>query len=85
MHTTHLRNVGGSVMLPIPPEFLKQLHLDANSSVSIAIENGRLIIQPKAPPRYTLDELMAQTDPAALAAAKDDMFTMSGPVGRELL
>ncbi|CAN7259128.1 AbrB/MazE/SpoVT family DNA-binding domain-containing protein [Acidovorax delafieldii] len=85
MYTTHLRNVGGSVMLIIPPEFLKVLHLEVGASVSIAIENGRLIIQPKAPPRYTLDELIAQTDPAALAAAKADMFTMSGPVGRELL
>lgn len=85
MYTTHLRDVGGSVMLTIPPEFLKLLHLDAGSSVSIAIESGVLIIQPKAPPRYTLDELIIQTDPAALAAAKADVFTMSGPVGRELL
>lgn len=85
MYTTHLRNVGGSVMLTIPPEFLKVLHLDIGASVNIAIKDGRLIIQSKAPPRYTLDELIAQTDPAALAAAKADMFTMSGPVGRELL
>lgn len=85
MYTTPLRDVGSSVMLTFPPEFLKVLHLDAGSSVSIAIENGRLIIQPKAPPRYTLDELISQTDSAALAAAKADMFTMSGPVGRELL
>ena len=85
MYTTHLRDVGGSVMLTIPPELLKVLHLDAGSSVSIAIENSRLIIQSKAPPRYTLDELIAQTDPASLAAAKADMFTMSGPVGKELL
>lgn len=85
MYTTHLRNVGGSVMLTIPPEFLKVLHLDIGASVSVGIENGRLIIQPKASPCYTLDELTAQTDPAALAAAKADMFTMCGPVGRELL
>lgn len=85
MYITHLRKVGGSVMLPIPPGFLNQLHLDAGASVSISVENGCLIIEPKVAPRYTLEELIAQTDPAALAAAKADLFATSGPVGRELL
>lgn len=85
MYITLLRYVGDTVMLPIPPEFLSHLHLDAGASVNISLENGRLIIESKAKPRYTLEELIAQTDPAALAAAKADMFMMSGPVGRELL
>lgn len=85
MYITHLRNAGGLVMLPIPPGFLNQLHLHAGASVNISIENGRLIIEPKDKPRYTLEELITQTDPAALAAAKADMYMMTGPVGRELL
>lgn len=72
-------------MLSIPRAFLDQLKLDAGARVEIIIDQGRLIIKPVPPPRYTLDELIASTDPAALAASKKDIWMTGGPVGRELL
>ncbi len=40
MHTTNLRKVGGSVMLPVPPAFLDQLHLQAGATVGVAVADG---------------------------------------------
>jgi len=60
MHTTHLRKVGGSVMLAVPPAILDRLHLQAGATVAMAIDGGRLVIDPKPRPHYRLDELLAQ-------------------------
>ncbi|MGP1692410.1 MAG: AbrB/MazE/SpoVT family DNA-binding domain-containing protein [Giesbergeria sp.] len=60
MHTTNLRKVGGSVMLAVPPAFLDQLHLQAGATVGLVVDHGRLVMEPKAKPRYTLAELMAE-------------------------
>jgi len=65
MHTTNLRKVGGSVMLAVPPALLDILHLQPGAKVGIAVESGRLIVQPRMRRRYTLDELLAQCDPKA--------------------
>lgn len=62
MHTTNLRRVGGSVMLAVPPAFLDQLHLQAGATVGLAIADGRLVVDPKPRPRYTLTELLAASD-----------------------
>lgn len=60
MHTTNLRKVGGSVMLTLPPIFLDQLHLQPGAAVGLAIDHGRLIVEPKPKPRYSLAQLMAE-------------------------
>ena len=62
MHTTHLRKVGGSVMLAVPPALLDVLHLSPGAKVGLAVDNGRLVVEPKARPRYTLDELLAEAE-----------------------
>jgi len=49
-------------MLAVPPALLDVLHLAAGSKVGLAVENGRLMMEPAARPRYTLDELLAQCD-----------------------
>ncbi len=59
MHTTNLRKVGGSVMLAVPPALLDILRLRPGVQVGIAIESGRLVVEPQQRPRYTLDELLA--------------------------
>ena len=46
MHTTHLRKVGGSIMLRIPPALLDVLHLNAGATVDLTLEDGRLIVAP---------------------------------------
>ena len=57
MHTTNLRKVGGSVMMAVPPALLDLLHLGAGAKVGLAVDNGRLVVDPQPRPRYTLDEL----------------------------
>lgn len=85
MHTTHLRKVGGSTMLAVPPAILDLLHLHAGTTVSLAVENGRLVVEPVRRPRYSLDELLAQCDAAAEVSEEDRAWLDSEPVGGELL
>jgi antitoxin ChpS len=87
MHTTNLRKVGGSVMLVIPPVLLNLLHLKADAAVAVGVEDGRLIVDPKPRPRYTLEELLAKCDPAVDAtemSEEDRIWINLPPVGREL-
>ena len=85
MHTTNLRKVGGSVMLAVPPVVLEMLRLQAGATVGLVVDGGRLIVQPQARRRYTLDELLAQCDPAAEPAQEDHEWLDARPAGRELL
>jgi antitoxin ChpS len=83
MHTTHLRKVGGSVMLAVPPALLDILDLQPGARVGIAIEGGRLVVEPQQRRRYTLDELLAQCDPKAPRPKQEREWLESKPVGRE--
>src|ERR1700689_898810 len=51
MHTTNLRKVGGSVMLAVPRALLEILHLQPGAKVGIAVESGRLLVEPQQRPR----------------------------------
>lgn len=85
MHTTNLRKVGGSVMLVVPPALLDLLHLGAGAKVGLAVDNGRLVVEPQPRPRYTLDELLAQCDASAEPTAEDRDWLDAKAVGSELL
>ncbi|MGA2599824.1 MAG: antitoxin [Bryobacteraceae bacterium] len=85
MYTSHLRKVGGSVMLAIPPALLDVLQLQPGAAVGIAVDSGRLVVEPKKRRRYTLDELLAQCDPKAPRAEDEQEWLDSEPVGGELI
>jgi antitoxin ChpS len=89
MHTTNLRKVGGSVMLAVPPALLDILQLQPGVKVGIAVESGRLIVEARPRPRYTLDELLAQCDPKARRSKRSSKqereWLDSKPVGGELI
>jgi antitoxin ChpS len=85
MHTTNLRKVGGSVMLAVPPALLDILRLQPGAQVGIAIESGRLVVEPRGQPRYTLDELLAQCNPKAARSRPDREWLDNPPAGGELL
>ena len=85
MHTTNLRKVGGSVMLAVPPALLDLLNLRVGARVDIDVEKGRLVIEPKARPRYSLDELLAQCDENEPSSSEDRAWLDAKPVGKELL
>ena len=84
MHTTNLRKVGGSVMLAVPPVILDLLHLEVGSTVGLAVDGERLVVDPKIKPRYTLDELLAKCDPNAPLTEEDRVWLDLPAVGREL-
>lgn len=84
MHTTHLRKVGGSIMMAVPPAILDLLRLQAGATVGLAVEGDHLIVQPQAKPRYTLEELLAKCKPAARPTKEDRDWIDAPPVGREL-
>ncbi|HKW98666.1 MAG TPA: hypothetical protein VJN43_13095 [Bryobacteraceae bacterium] len=81
MHTTNLRKVGGSVMLAVPPALLDILRLRPGVRVGIAIERGRLVVEPQPRPRYTLDKLLAQCHPKAARTKQDREWLGNGPAG----
>ena len=85
MHTTNLRKVGGSVMLAVPPALLDILHLQPGAKVGIAIESGRLVVEPQTRRRYTLDELLAQCNPKAPRTKQEQEWLASKPIGSELI
>ena len=85
MHRTHLRKVGGSVMLAVPSALLDILHLRPGAKVGIAVESGRLIVEPQKRPHYTLDELLAQCDPRTPRATEEQEWLESKSVGGEII
>jgi antitoxin ChpS len=85
MHLTNLRKVGGSVMLAVPPALLDILRLRPGSQVGIAIESGRLVVEPQPRPRYTLDELLAQCNPRKSRTREEREWLSDKPAGAEIL
>ncbi len=85
MHTTNLRKVGGSVMLAVPPALLNILRLQPGAKVGIAVESGRLVVEPQQRRRYTLDELLARCNPRARRSKEEKEWTNSKRFGGELI
>jgi len=85
MYTTHLRKVGGSVMLTVPPAFLDQLHLESGAAVGLAVDQGRLMVDPRPRPRYTLAELLAASDYSQAQPPEEREWVDAPPIGGELV
>jgi antitoxin ChpS len=85
MYKTNLRKVGGSVMLVIPPALLGILHLKPGATVGVVIKSGRLVVEPRERPHYTLDELLAKCRPKARRSKDDHEWLDAKPVGREFI
>jgi antitoxin ChpS len=72
-------------MMAVPPAILDMMHLQADATVSLAVEGERLVVESPKRPHYTLAELLAQCDVTAPRAAEEREWLDSTPVGRELL
>ena len=72
-------------MLAIPPALLDILHLQPGAKVGIAVESGRLVVEPHQRPRYTLAELLDQCHPKAPRTKEEKEWLDSKPVGAELI
>jgi antitoxin ChpS len=72
-------------MLAVPAAFLDQLNLKVGSTVNMAIDQGKLVVEPqKKHRRYTLDELLANYTPVEMTE-EDQEWLNSAPVGKELI
>ena len=85
MHTTNLRKVGGSIMLAVPPALLDVLQLSAGAKVGLAVDNGRLVVEPQARPRYTMAELLAASDYSQPQLSSEREWVDAPAAGEELL
>ena len=86
MAVATLRTLGGSVVMTIPKALLEQASLRAGAQVEIEYRGGRLIVEPRARPKYSLTELLAKSDSRNLAPSRaDGQWLKDGPVGEELL
>lgn len=85
MYTTSLRKVGGSVMLAVPPALLDVLHLHAGAKVGLAVDKGRLVVEPQPRPRYTMAELLAASDYSQPQPPEEREWIDAAAVGGELI
>ena len=58
MHTK-VKKWGNSLAVRIPKAFAQDARLTDNSIVDVSMADGRIIIEPVSPKRWTLDELLA--------------------------
>jgi len=86
MHTTNLRKVGDSVMLAVPSVFLERLRLKAGNTVGmVTTDDGNLVIVPRPRPRYTLAELLVESDYSQPMPDEEREWLNSPAVGKELV
>lgn len=83
METTTLRSEGNTLVVAIPNRLLAEMHLKAGSQVSIGIREGKIIMEPKTRPKYTLAELMAQCDLSQPMTEEEREWLDAPPVGNE--
>jgi antitoxin ChpS len=83
MATMTLRNLGGSVVVTLPKKMLNTMNLHAGSQVSIEALDGKLIIEPKPKPHYSLAELLAQCDLTQPLSEDENNWLNDGLMGLE--
>ena len=72
-------------MLAVPPALLDVLQLQAGAKVEIAVESGRLIVQPRRRPHYSLDQLLSLCRPQSRRTRQEREWLTAKPRGRELI
>jgi antitoxin ChpS len=85
MHTARLHRVGGSTMLAVPPDILKMLHLQPEDSVTLMVESGRLVVEPRQRSPLTFAELLTESDYSQPPSAEERAWLDADAVGREPL
>jgi antitoxin MazE len=75
-----LKRWGNSIGLRLPKPMLEQLGLKEGSRVDVAIEDGRLVIEPLRHKRLTMAELLEGISPDD----RPELLDWGPPVGREV-
>ncbi len=71
---------GNSASIRIPAAIMAAAALRIDQDVDVREDDGRVVIEPVAKPRYDLQELLAQITPENL----HDPVDWGPPVGREI-
>ena len=75
-----IRKWGNSLALRIPKAVARDTHLENGSVVSLAVRQGKVVIEPARKTKYRLDDLLKGVSKKNLHASVD-----TGPaVGREV-
>lgn len=82
MPTSSLRRAGGSVMVTLPPLYLKEAGLRAGSTVSLEIRGETLTVRP-ARERATLKDILKST-PKPAARQRAPGWDELPPAGNEV-
>lgn len=86
MTTVTLRNQGRSVIMTIPQEILRLIDLSAGTKVDMNIHDGKLVIEPKEKPGYSLAELLTTCTEENMALTEEDRAWLEAkPLGKEIL
>ena len=83
MSQATLRTLGGSVALTIPKKLLESVGLGAGDRVSVAIDRGRIVVEPVKRPKYRLADLLAQCKGKRFVIDRD--WEQAPRVGREVI
>jgi len=85
MPKAQVQEVGGTMMLEVPPSVVEDLQLAPGAVVDLSVEGTGLMLRGSRP-KYTLDELLSRCGPDAFERTEEDRAWLeSPPVGRELL
>ena len=71
---------GNSLALRIPKAFAQQTSIKKGSSVTLSVENGRMVMQPLQRRRHTLQELLSRVTPQNRHPETD----WGKPMGKEI-
>lgn len=86
MTTVTLRKLGGSVVMTVPKKILHFLGAGTGSQLDLRAANGKLILEPRRKPKYTLAELLKKCNSRNMALTPEDRKWLRGkPVGKELI
>jgi antitoxin MazE len=80
-----IKKWGNSLAARIPKVIADMVQLEKDQTVTIEAKDGRIVITPiQDKKEYTLDELLSQCDPKAIAPdAEDKAWLNDKPVGKE--
>ena len=65
MLQTQIQKWGNSLAVRIPKPFALEVGLEQNSTVTVSVVDGKLVLEP-VKPEYTLTELLSQVTPENL-------------------
>jgi antitoxin ChpS len=72
-------------MLAIPKPIMSALELRPDAAVGLSVQSGRLIVEPTARRRYSLDQLLAESRRTARRSRGDREWVTGREAGRELI